>query len=180
MRGLWFLFFSFAVLSYYSQDSARVETVAPITLETIQGQWFVQYSNFPKWLKSKIRNPSFNYTIQEKNGIIVLNDLVQYSKIGKRKKIRGFDTPTDKSNTRFVWQGRGALKILKSKWSIVYISPGYNWMIIAFEKTLFTPKGYDVISKERIISEYTSKLLFTKLEELGINKLVKRVNKFEF
>ena len=135
-------------------------------LETLAGKWYIHFSDFPMWLKGDKKRPTFNYTIVEKKGIKGLKDAVVYEKNGKQKAILGFDTPTDATNTQFVWRGYGFLFFAKSNWKIIYIDSRNTWAVIQFEKTLFTPAGFDIISKnEKIEVDLATKMLeiFTKL-----------------
>ena len=57
----------------------------------------------------------------------------------------------------------------KSEWEILYTTQ--EWAIIYFEKTLFTPKGYDVIARNETLSDELLIVINAKLEELKIEKL---------
>lgn len=144
---------------------------AALKLEDLQGKWFIHFTNFPMWLKGDKTHPTFNYTLS-KDG---LTDVVLYEKKGKQKSIVGFDKPTDKTNRQFVWRGRGILALLKSKWQIVYMDETLEWAVIEFEKTLFTPAGYDVISKNKKMTADIERIVQEKLKELGITKPLKPI-----
>ena len=137
-----------------------------ISLEELKGRWYIHLTNFPMWLKGNRTNPTFNYTIQEKNGVVGLNDEVSFLKKGKQTAIHGFDTPLNIGNTKFEWRGKGWMKILKSRWEILHTTE--EWAIIYFEKTLFTPKGYDVIARNETLSKELLIEINTKLEILNI------------
>lgn len=139
------------------------------SLQSLEGRWYIHLTDFPMWLKGDRVNPTFNYTVQERNGIFGLLDEVMFVKNGKNKAIRGFDTPINKENSKFEWRGNGWMKILKSRWEILYTTQ--EWAIIYFEKTLFTPKGYDVIARNETLSDELLIVINAKLEELKIGKL---------
>jgi hypothetical protein len=143
----------------------------PLALEDLQGKWYIHFSNFPMWLKGDKTHPTFNYTVS-KGG---LEDRVDYEKKGQQHSIVGFDKPTDKTNRQFVWRGRGILSLLKSKWQFIYVDAPQNWAVIQFEKTLFTPAGYDVISKNREIDADFIRKIEEKLKELGISETMKSI-----
>ncbi|MGB0863768.1 MAG: hypothetical protein ACPGXZ_12675, partial [Saprospiraceae bacterium] len=126
-------------------------------------------TNFPMWLKGNRIDPTFNYTIQKMNGITGLKDEVLFIKNGKEKAITGFDTPLNEGNTKFEWRGNGWMKILKSRWEILFLTE--KWGIIFFEKTLFTPKGYDVIARNENLSEELLTEINAKLKALKIDSL---------
>lgn len=140
-----------------------------LTLNSLEGRWYINLSNFPMWLKGDKTSPTFNYAVIQKPGGAVLSDSVEYFQHGKTKSINGIDFPQDKNNTVFVWRGKGLLKLLKSKWQILYFDAENQWAIIYFEKTLFTPKGYDVISRNAKLTDEHANAVLEKLKELGID-----------
>lgn len=144
-----------------------------ITLESLEGKWYILWSNFPMWLKGDKTNPTFNYKVATKNGIKGLIDNVEYIQNGNRKSIKGFDKPLNESNTSFEWRGNGLLNLLSSKWKILYMED--NWAIIYFEKTLFTPKGYDIIAREKNVGEEMLKKINNKLKELKITESLTKI-----
>lgn len=117
-------------------------------MHILAGTWFVVSSNFPMWLKGDKLNPTFNYTLTEKKGEQVLLDDVTYTKNGKQRSIVGYDHADAKNGHAFIWRGKGLLNIAKSKWKVVMIDEKEGWAVIHFSKTLFTPEGVDIISRE--------------------------------
>jgi len=55
----------------------------------------------------------------------------------------------DANNSKFIWRGKGFLVLLKSKWDIVFADESGEWILIHFDKTIFTPEGYDVITRNK-------------------------------
>ncbi len=139
-----------------------------IDLEDMQGKWFVVRSDFAMWTKGDKTNPSLNYLIKKKGKRTGWMDIVVYLKKGKQKKISGFDTSQNSENTQFIWRGKGLLKLIKSKWGILYLDRNKQWAIIHFEKTLFTSAGYDVISRNKKMDAATEKKCLDKLAELNV------------
>jgi hypothetical protein len=141
----------------------------PLKLKNLEGQWFIQFSNFPMWLKGNKTSPRFNYTLQGDR----LFDKVEYFKKGKDKSIKGFDYPLDECNRHFEWRGKGLLCLLKSRWQIIEIDQETNWALIYFEKTLFTPEGFDVISKNKELTKNQMNSINTRISRLSVeNELV--------
>jgi len=124
-------------------------TTDTIALNAIAGKWYVQYTNFPMWLNGNKINPEFNYTVTERKGNTVLLDEVVFEKNGKQKNITGYDKIMDANNSKFIWRGKGFLVLLKSKWDIVFADESGEWILIHFDKTIFTPEGYDVITRNK-------------------------------
>jgi len=146
-----------------------------INLQTLEGKWYIVLSNFPMWLKGDKTNPTFNYKIAEKDGTWGLIDEVKYTQNGRIKAINGFDKPLNSENTAFEWRGNGLLSLLSSKWQILYVDTTDQWAIIYFEKTLFTPKGYDVICREKQPNMLIMKKIEEKLSKLKIHEKLKKI-----
>lgn len=148
-----------------------------IGLRNLEGKWHIILSNFPMWLKGDKINPTFNYKIAERSGVIGLTDEVKYTQNGKIKSINGFDKPLDVEYTSFEWRGNGILSLLSSKWQVLYLDNIENWAIIYFEKTLFTPKGYDVICREKHPNSLIMRKIEEKLRELRISEKLKKISR---
>ncbi len=139
-------------------------------LSFLIGTWFICSTNFPMWTKGDKVNPTFNYSLVDNRGNKVLFDEVKYSKNGKEKSIKGYDTQADYDPSKFTWRGKGLLFIAKSEWQVVLQDPKGEWAVIHFSKTLFTPEGVDVISRNKIISEATLEEIKSKMLENDILK----------
>ena len=139
-----------------------------LSLQDMEGKWFIHLSDFPFWLKGDKLHPTLNYAVVKKGKHIGLSDKVLYMKDGKEKSIMGFDKVVNSDTTEFVWRGKGLLGVLRSRWRILHFDFEGRWAILSFEKTLFTPSGFDVISKDRVLSAEVMGSILQKLEELGI------------
>lgn len=129
----------------------------------LSGTWFIISSNFPMWIDGTKANPTFNYTISEKNGKTFLIDEVKYTKKGKTKTIKGFDYINPHNDKAFTWQGKEFLAIAKSHWEIKLLDEKNEWAVIWFSKTLFTPEGVDIISKKQKLDSTTLQEIKTKM-----------------
>ncbi len=163
---LLFLSFNYLVMG---QNNTR------INLHDLEGKWFIHQSNFPMWLKGDKTSPTFNYAIIEKKRSLYLSDKVSYLKNGKVKNINGIDKPLDAANREFVWSGNGLLSLLKSKWKILHLELKEEWAIIFFKQTLFTPQGYDVISRKPVLSPEVAQKIASKLKELGVEQILQPI-----
>ncbi len=146
-------------------------------LNILSGTWFIISTNFPMWLDGTKTNPTFNYTITKKNGKTFLIDEVKYIKNKKTKTINGFDYLNPNNDKAFTWQGKGFLAIAKSHWEIKLIDEKNEWAVIWFSKTLFTPEGVDIISKnskldKSIIEEIKTKMLADSVLKKHVNSLI--------
>ena len=140
-----------------------------MNLEQLEGKWYIQYTNFPMWLKGDKKDPYFNYSVGIKNGKPGLKDKVGFYKNGKYKSIKGFDYPLNSENTYFKWKGSGWLFFVKSLWRIEHFAKSSKWMLISFEKTLFTPAGYDIISRKQTIEAATRAEIIRVMDEKFTN-----------
>lgn len=141
-----------------------------IKLPELEGTWYINQSNFPMWLKGDKKKPSFNYKLKKKKNIWGLEDIVAYHKNEKRKTIVGFDKPLDDKNTYFVWRGKSFMSVLTSKWKILHFDRTQNWILLRFEKTLFTPAGYDIISRKKVLSPAILAQIAVTLKNLNIKE----------
>ncbi|CCG99638.1 hypothetical protein FAES_1628 [Fibrella aestuarina BUZ 2] len=122
-------------------------------LHTLVGTWFICGTNFPMWLRGDKTEPTFTYSLTTKrNGTTVLLDEVRYVKNGRSHTITGFDYPDPRDSAAFIWRGKGLLSVLRSHWRVALQDPNGQWAVIWFSKTLFTPEGVDIISRQRQLS----------------------------
>lgn len=132
------------------------------SLEFLQGRWHVLHSTLPMW-KSK-RNVCITYTPSEPSSSSStaaqvtdrLEDVVTYQGLDSDKEhtIRGVDTASEGAGTTdtWDWRGKGWLKIASSHWEVLGWgddAEGNSWMVTYFAKTLFTPAGVDIYSRQR-------------------------------
>ena len=136
-----------------------------VKLEDLEGKWYVQYTNFPMWLKEENKDPFFKYYIDKKNGKVGLRDTVGYYKDGDFKDIKGFDFPQNPENTKMKWKGSGWLFLARSYWEIKHMGKSKDWMLIYFSKTMFTPEGYDVVTRKSDLDPETKTDILDYLSE---------------
>lgn len=137
---------------------------------SIEGRWFIHYTNFPMWLKGDKLHPSLNYRWIEHKGRLVLDDQVVYTTLkGKEQIIRGISTPTNAVIKEFIWRGKGWLSWVTSRWTIIEVSQEQEWMVIAFLKTWFTPAGVEVISKQPVLQEEAKEAILSFVNQLPIH-----------
>ena len=141
----------------------------PLTLKDFEGTWYVNMSNFPMWLKGKKQNPRFKYTKISDNKML---DEVSFEKKGKTKTIVGYDERSAEYKKGFIWTGKGIMSVFKSKWQVLYYNAKYKIAVLGFEKTLFTPAGYDVISRNKMLSTPILKMINELLPKLDIAEVL--------
>ncbi|KAK5136674.1 hypothetical protein LTR08_002327 [Meristemomyces frigidus] len=124
--------------------------------------WHVTHSTLPMW-KNK-RNVRIQYTPLEPSSASILkentdrlDDLVTYQSVKSEKvqTVKGIDTCASQGDVRgeWDWRGKGWLKIASSHWEVMgwgeESNTGNKWVVTEFAKTLFTPAGIDIYSKDR-------------------------------
>ncbi|KIW14915.1 hypothetical protein PV08_07700 [Exophiala spinifera] len=121
----------------------------PPSASFLHGKWYVTHSTLPMWKTN--RNVTITYTPLP-NDAAVLDDLVEYQpkSSDRRKKVKGYDTPSGDVPAAYGWRGKGWLMIASSKWQVIgYGDEDEGWCVTYFEKTLFTPAGIDVYSRRK-------------------------------
>ncbi|TDL24138.1 hypothetical protein BD410DRAFT_838200 [Rickenella mellea] len=130
-------------------------------LDAFTGKWHVTHSTLPLWKNKK--NVTITYTPIPPTTTTgnpgppteprKFHDLVEYlpksassSPDTKPTRIEGIDTVLGPSGARFKWRGKGWLVVASSKWQV--IAHGDGWAVTYFEKTLFTPAGLDIYSRD--------------------------------
>ncbi|KAF2162853.1 hypothetical protein M409DRAFT_57911 [Zasmidium cellare ATCC 36951] len=121
--------------------------------------WHVTHSTLPMW-KSK-RNVRIQYTPLEPSSPSVpkdqtdrIDDLVSYQSLDgdKVSTVKGLDKAASNSRGEWDWRGKGWLKIAGSHWEVLgwgeEQETGNKWVVTMFAKTLFTPAGIDVYSRD--------------------------------
>lgn len=124
------------------------------------GTWHIHATNFSMWLSGKRDNPKFIY--RETDSPHVLLDTVSYTtKSGHTKTIKGKDT-YDSETGVYTWRGTYLLRLVSSKWRVLFIDKNQGIAIIAFEKSLLTSSGIDIISRHKTFDRTSLKSSFSK------------------
>lgn len=134
----------------YATDGAKCP---PPSNDFITGCWHVTHSSLPLW-KGK-RNVNITYTLlPAQSGVQKIDDMVRYQAIDsdKVKSVHGVDTPTPGNPGAWDWRGKGWLIIASSHWECLGYGDtedGNQWIVTYFAKTLFTPAGIDIYSRNK-------------------------------
>ncbi|KAJ9645698.1 hypothetical protein H2201_007487 [Coniosporium apollinis] len=156
------------------QISLRAPTAAKVSSSTItsppkpppppdflHGKWHVTHSTLPMWRSKKnvcisytpLPSPAPTTSASSPTTLPRLDDLVEYQahNSSKTKSIHGISTPSNRSGWTYTWRGKGWLTIASSQWEILGYGKeegGNRWAVTYFAKTLFTPAGLDVYSRD--------------------------------
>jgi hypothetical protein len=118
----------------------------------LEGTWYVVATNFPMWTSGKRRNPRFIYSNPRVvGGRECFDDTVSYEEDGREKTVVGVDTSDGPG--KFVWRGRGWLRLFTSRWEIISVSADEQCVALSFTRTWATPAGIDIISRSATVSE---------------------------
>jgi hypothetical protein len=139
--------------------AATPDNFAIPTIPWLTETWHVTHSSLPMW-KSK-RNVQIKYTPLPPSSSSVpadstdrLDDLVTYQSQSSTKleTIEGVDTASGPGRGEWDWRGKKWLKIASSHWEVLgwgeEESTGNKWVVTCFAKTLFTPAGVDLYSRD--------------------------------
>lgn len=143
---------------YTTPSTATTAHTAPAP-DWIAGRWYVTHSSLPLWKDKRDVTIDYNVLPPDAAGIVRVEDTTSYRGLGsaKVKTIRGCNTPsgTAQAGTHagaHDWWGYGWLKVATSHWEILghgECAGGGQWLVTHFHKTLFTPEGIDVYSREK-------------------------------
>ena len=129
------------------------------TTDWLLGTWHVTHSTLPMW--SSKRNVTITYkplpptpSTTSQGTTDRLDDIVSYQSLTSDtfKTVNGIDTASGKDTGAWDWRGKGWLKIASSHWEVLgwgELDGGGQWAVTYFAKTMFTPAGIDVYSREK-------------------------------
>lgn len=168
------------VLRAPSTSSASSSTFEPPDLSWLQGTWHVTHATLPMW-KSK-RNVKITYK-KLSDTPTKIDDLVEYQPLSsnKQKSVHGVDTASPAVKGAWDWRGKGWLKIASSHWEVLGYGTheGRDWAVTYFAKTLFTPAGIDVYSRQKGgLSEDTLagiKASLADIDDVNVKKLATEI-----
>ncbi|KAJ5222149.1 uncharacterized protein N7469_011036 [Penicillium citrinum] len=156
----------------YTKDGKKYD---PPTNQFLMGTWHVTHSSLPLW-KDK-RNVNITYKEIESSGGNQIDDLVKYQAIGsdKIKSVHGVDTADSRNPGAWNWRGKGWLKIASSHWECLgfgHADESNDWVVTYFAKTLFTPAGLDIYSRDKQgLSQNTVDEILQALKGLEVKEI---------
>ena len=119
---------------------------AGVLRETLPGRWRVLATTFPLWLSGRRRDPVFGYALLPGSPLVLRDEVSYRTRSGATRRIVGVDRFDPRSGS-FTWRGRGVLAALTSRWRVVHLSDDRELIVLAFERSLLTPAGLDVIGR---------------------------------
>ena len=154
----------------------------PPTNDWIIGTWHVTHSSLPLWKGKRNVNITYETLPADSSGVTKIDDLVRYQAIGsdKIKSVHGVDTPTPGNPGAWDWRGKGWLMIASSHWECLGFGradKNNQWMVTYFAKTLFTPAGIDIYSRNKPgLPQATVDEILHALRELGVTEITELAN----
>ncbi|EKV06481.1 Calycin [Penicillium digitatum] len=143
----------------------------------ITGTWHVTHSSLSLWKGKRNVNITYKLLPTDSAGVQKIDDLVQYQAINseKIKSVHGVDTPTPGNPGAWDWRGKGWLMIASSHWECLgfgHADDDNQWIVTFFEKTLFTPAGIDIYSRnKRGLPQTIVDQILSALQGLGVDDL---------
>jgi hypothetical protein len=116
-------------------ESVEVDAIRDL----LPGTWHISATNFPMWVNGSRRNPEFEYSLRSEVPLVVADRVGYTDEHGRQRTIMGVDRW---SGDHFVWRGTGAHSLLRSRWSVAFLSD--DVLVIHFEKSRVTPGGTDI------------------------------------
>ncbi|KAL2697481.1 hypothetical protein AAEP93_011385 [Penicillium crustosum] len=136
----------------------------------------------PLWKGKRNVNITYKLLPADSTEVQKIDDLVQYQSIDseKIKSVHGVDTPTSGNPGSWDWRGKGWLMIASSHWECLgfgHIDDGNQWIVTYFDKTLFTPAGIDVYSRNKEgLPQTTVDQILDALKGLGVDDITNLAN----
>jgi hypothetical protein len=134
--------------------------------EILPGTWIVRASNFPMWLSGERESPRFTYGLVAADPLTLDDDVSYVTKSGETKHIVGIDRW---AHTGFVWRGKGLMRLLSSRWSVIGADDSRAVVAIRFEKTLATPAGIDILVRDGHDIDEVRTLVARNTEQFGLS-----------
>ena len=132
----------------------------------LPGTWNVRSTNFPMWLTRERKSPKFTYSIVSESPL-TLRDDVSYLTEGNLEK---HQLGTDKwAHDGFIWRGKGLLKLVTSRWSIIGVNDESTVIAIRFQKSLVSPAGIDILTREGVVVDELRSLVARNTETFGLS-----------
>lgn len=154
----------------------------PPANDRLMGTWHVTHSSLPLWKDKRNVNITYSEIPSSGSSAAKIDDLVQYQAIGsdKIKSVHGVDTPTPGDKGAWDWRGKGWLMIASSHWECLgygQIDDGNEWLVTYFAKTLFTPAGVDIYSRNKEgLPQAVVDQITTTLKDLGVKEMTDLAN----
>lgn len=154
----------------------------PPTKDFIIGTWHVTHSSLPLWKDKRNVNITYEILPSDSSGVTKIDDIVRYQTIGseKVKSIHGVDSPSPGNPSAWDWRGKGWLMIASSHWECLgfgHVDDDNQWIVTYFAKTLFTPAGIDIYSRNKEgLPQATIDEILEALKEHGVKEITELAN----
>lgn len=113
--------------------------------DLLPGTWTIAATNFPMWLTGERGEPRFTYGLVSRQPLVLSDEVAYLNAVGESKQIIGNDTW---KGGEFVWRGKGILRLFTSRWTVAATSADGAVVVIRFSKSLATPAGVDILTRE--------------------------------
>lgn len=132
----------------------------------LPGSWLVRSTNFPMWLTRERSTPRFTYTVVGDNPLALRDDVSYLTTDNQEKHVLGVDKW---AHDGFVWRGKGPLRFVTSRWAVAGLNEEQTVIALRFQKTLFTPAGIDIITREGVVVDELRSLVARNTDRFGLS-----------
>lgn len=106
------------------------------------GTWHIVMTDLPLWRK---RSGTVSYLTLPGGEMA---DVITWQRHGRLGRVLGIDRPIDEDGWQWEWRGVEPLTLLtRSRWRFLAGNLKQGWAVTAFEKTMFTPAGFDIYAR---------------------------------
>jgi hypothetical protein len=112
--------------------------------QVLPGSWRIHATTFPMWLGGKRSHPTITYTPLSGAGLVLRDEVSYRTRSGATRRVLGTDRYQQND---FLWRGRGPLRVLSSRWRVVWVSEDDEVLVVTFDRSLVTPAGTDVLGR---------------------------------
>lgn len=132
-------------------------------MDAVDGTWYIVRTSLPFWKPRQ--NPTVTYAPLPDGRVV---DTVSYTRRGRERLVVGVDEPDPDGS--WVWRGITPLtRLVSSRWRV--LASADDWAVTHFEKTLFTPAGWDVYCRSPRASPVIQRGFDVSCVELGLPPL---------
>ena len=136
-----------------------------LDVTTLSGTWRILATTLPFWRGR--REVTVTYRTRPDGD---WDDLLAFTRRGRRKTLGGRDTPHADRPGFFTWRGLGWLGWCRSTWGFVRVGPELSWAVTWFSRATLgvTPEGMDVYARDLLSREALDRIIADVTAEPGL------------
>lgn len=145
------------------------ESAANFQQSRLMGSWYLLVTNHGFWRQRTHPHIEYSPLEPDPDGHSRFLDSVRFRQsdfLGRaqRRSIVGVDVA--ERDGQFVWRGKGALWVFKSRWCVPLIDPDHRWVVSYIGRSnVGTPPGLDICTRDPTISQATLDRILAAIRE---------------